>query len=782
LYEISHLLSRRLPRARQAETKRAAGEAAARQNAQRVGEQLRAARDELWSSLYAAQAILTQGAWEAKNVGRLRELLDEQVPKAGQRDLRSFDWHYWDRLAHAELRVIPLSRFHGFGKFSPDGGTLLGNLNPDATAEEINPGMTGVWDSGTGRLLREFRLYTAQEMGRIGNWGPLNFTPDGTAFQQGATETPEPGAPHRRVPYFWDAATGKRLHRVADLGANAWEPVLASGKRLVWLTANPGETVKPMLRARDLGTGQDLYRIDLPAADVGGVSVSRDGAAVAAMLLFGQSSKPAEVRIWSAADGKPLATCGPVEPSQSKDSQPWVVLSPYARRVAAGYTNLRAPQPLTVWDAATGKEVFRGQATFSSGPVFSPDARLLAATSEGSSIEVRDATDGKLRHRFLGHVGIIWDVGFNADGTRLYSCGYDKTIRIWDVTGADSLDRIRLTGAAGGRIPIATSGDGTRFATQAEPRPGVSKPTVDTIAVWDLSGKRLATVEATLDHKWHSDFFASVAMDRDGRRIAFADGKDVFDNGRNRPEGQLFVWDVATGTPLLARVRWGRFLGCALSPDGTEVASVFVPEGSSKGDPLAVWEVGTGREVRRFDVAHTGEGKVVFSPDGSRVVLYQYGNLRAADILTSWELSTGKKLWELTSPGLGQQLGLLAYSPDGRRVARSYSAMGGPGVVELVDADTGRCVFALRGHSGSVLTLRFSPDCRRIATSDFTEVKLWDAESGRALLDLKRPEGDFLQLLTSSPEGRRLFALAREDRGIGIVQWDGTPRLEAGRP
>jgi WD40 repeat protein len=730
----------RADRARRAEAERALAEAAAKREAQRVGEQLRSARDELWSSLYAAQANLIQNAWEAKNVSRVRELLGEQVPRAGQRDLRCFEWHYWDRLAHAELSVIPLSRFRGFGKFSPDGGTLLGSLRPDAGSEEMSAGMVGIWDAATGRLLRELKLYTAEEIARIGFLRTFNFTPDGSAFQQGATETPEPGAPHRTVPYFWDTAAGKRLHRMADLGANDRDPVLAGGNCLLWVTANPREKVKPTLRARDLSTGKDLYKIDLPADDVGGFSVSKGGD-VAVLLTFSQSSKPAEVKIWSAADGKPLASCSPFEPPPSSDSVPWLVLSPDARRVAAGYRSVRTPQPLTAWDVSTGKALFRGQAEFFSDPVFSPDARLLAGISEGSVIEVRDATSGKLRHRFLGHPGIIWDVGFNADGTRLYSCGYDETIRIWDVTDAAIPDRTPLAGATGGRIPSATGGDGSRFATQAEPRPGASKATADTIAVWDLSGERLATVEATLDHKWHSDFYADVAMDRDGRRVAFADGKDIFDDGRNRPEGQLFVWDVATGKPLLARARWGRFLGCSLSPDGSRVASVFVPEGSSRGDPLTVWEVGSGRELRRLDAAHTDDGKVVFSPDGSRVVLSQYGSLRGPDVLSSWELSTGKKLWELTSPGLGQQFGLLVYSPDGRRVARSSSAIGGPGVVEVVDADTGRRVFTLRGHSGSVLSLRFSPDCRRIATSDLTEVKLWDAESGRALLDLKRPDG-----------------------------------------
>ena len=638
------------------------------------------ARDELRYSLYAARSKLIEGAWDEHNIARVRDLLNEQVPKDGERDLRGFEWHYWDRRAHKELDVFPLPKFFGFGTFSADGGTLLGVIKPDDQSSAISTERVGMWESVTGRLTQEVVTHDAQERKRVGFSGPLSFTPDGAAFQQTAREAPEAGAAEQNVTYFWDAATGRRLHRIANLGPDAGDAVLAGGKRLLWVTANSKEKVKPVLHARDMGTGKDIYHTDLPAEDVAGLAVSRDGATLALMLVLSEPRNHAVVRMWSVGDGKPLASCGLIEPSESSDAGPWVRLSPDGRRVAAGYRDMRIAQPIAVWDATSGKELFRGRAKLRIEPVISPDGGLMAFESVTSAIDVLETATGKRRHTFLGHAGGLWALVFDRDGTRLHSCGWDGTVRVWDVTGSESPSPVELSGVVRFPTNFAT-GDGSRFTTHAERRAGVANTTT-TIAVWDRAGKRIATLEGPQAHEVHSDMSPETAMDQTGRRVAYAAEKGVFADGRDRPEGQFFVWDVATGKPLLSWVRWGGFHGCALSPDGMQVASVFNSETRDES-ALCVWDVETGREVRRFDrptSAGYTDSNIAFSPDGGRVVLYEHGPIRKADILTSWDVKTGKALWEFSFPPLGQQFPLLRYSPDGRRIAwwhwRSWGSLG----------------------------------------------------------------------------------------------------------
>jgi hypothetical protein len=53
---------------------------------------------------YIAQMNLVQREYEANHIGRVRELLEAQVPReAGATDWRNFEWYYWQRMSHREL-------------------------------------------------------------------------------------------------------------------------------------------------------------------------------------------------------------------------------------------------------------------------------------------------------------------------------------------------------------------------------------------------------------------------------------------------------------------------------------------------------------------------------------------------------------------------------------------------------------------------------------------------------------------------------------------------------
>src|SRR5262249_23314889 len=63
------------------------------QQAKDERDQVRALNERLRSTLYAAQMNVAQHAWDAGNIQRVRDLLEDHRPKPGESDLRNFEWH-----------------------------------------------------------------------------------------------------------------------------------------------------------------------------------------------------------------------------------------------------------------------------------------------------------------------------------------------------------------------------------------------------------------------------------------------------------------------------------------------------------------------------------------------------------------------------------------------------------------------------------------------------------------------------------------------------------------
>jgi hypothetical protein len=90
-----------------------------------------------------------------------------------------------------------------------------------------------------------------------------------------------------------------------------------------------------------------------------------------------------------------------------------------------------------------------------------------------------------------------------------------------------------------------------------------------------------------------------------------------------------------------------------------------------------------------------------------------------------------------------------AFSPDGRRIVTAS----GDGTGRVWDADTGRELLSLDGHSDLVMSARFSPDGRRIVTSSRDQTaRVWDAASGKELLTLRGHRGWVISAVFS-PDG-----------------------------
>jgi WD40 repeat protein len=138
--------------------------------------------------------------------------------------------------------------------------------------------------------------------------------------------------------------------------------------------------------------------------------------------------------------------------------------------------------------------------------------------------------------------------------------------------------------------------------------------------------------------------------------ILSSDGKFVVTGTDSDEEDNLRLWDAATGKQLLAINCPGGVVGVAISPDNRYILS------GSRDNIARLWDVQTGKEVRKF-VGHTNIiWNVTFSPDGKYI-------LTASQDKTArlWDVATGEQL--RLFPGHGNSsVANAIFSPDGKYV------------------------------------------------------------------------------------------------------------------
>jgi WD40 repeat protein/tetratricopeptide (TPR) repeat protein len=404
-----------------------------------------------------------------------------------------------------------------------------------------------------------------------------------------------------------------------------------------------------------------------------------------------------------------------------------------------------APRPLTPTPMVPMRTLADHSAPVRS-VAFSSDGQTLASGAWDSTVLFWDVETGQNLRRF-GGAGMVHSIALSPDVQTLATGSMESMVRLWSVADGEEADRT-LEGGTDNVSSVAFSPNGELLATSGWG---------EGVVLWRVSdGTQLRSMEG------HEDDEPSVAFSPDGQTLAAGDW-----------QGRVLLWDVESGH-LLATMGWHTrpVLSVAFSPDGQTLASGCADE------TVILWDVESGERLCTLRPRRGQVWSVAFSPDG-RILA---SGLEDSSIVL-WDVETGEEVGTIQGHTSGVRS--VAFSPDGRILASGSedttvmlwdvgavvtAATPMPTFTPLPSPTPTPTPLTLRGHTGKILGLTFSPDRTTLASGaqDGT-VRLWRVADGTLLHTLEGHVGDVYSP-AFSPDGATLASQATDDPGV--ILWD----------
>lgn len=257
-----------------------------------------------------------------------------------------------------------------------------------------------------------------------------------------------------------------------------------------------------------------------------------------------------------------------------------------------------------------------------------------------------------------------------------------------------------LAVSADGKLAVAVNGNHMLGATRA----------------FDLvSGRALYTLGG-----WEGTDIEAAAVSPDGRTIV------------TKQDFSLRIRDATTGNELrkieLPRTdSYSRNEWLTFKPDGKAIAV------TSQGKIIHLIEFESGKAIRDFPHENTVFG-IAFSPDGKLMAGGGYDNEKGNYFARLWEVDTGKELRRFMHGQNGSGIRSVAFSPDGKTLASG----GDDARLRLFEVDTGkeRKAFPKDGNR-KIVSVAFAPDSKTVAAAG-NSVRLYDATTGEERLRIDR--------------------------------------------
>jgi WD40 repeat protein/serine/threonine protein kinase len=711
---------------------------AARDDAVAAKEKAGVERDRAGRKQYFALITLAQQAWESGNVAQCLELLKRLTPQAGEPDLRGFEYYYLYNLCGQRHQSGLTLTAHTDSVMSiarsADGRKLLSG---GADGKLI------VWDPVAGKLVRTLkeRLH------------------------------PEPGKGRDKE------VRGVRAVTMTSDGRRAASATL--DRIQIW----------------DVGSGDELDRVDKIDGDCFGLSFSPDEDHLAAQVLVKtELGLLLPTILWYSMTKKECKYFDAIPellvPGQTISA---LAFSPDGSTLAIATGLPVGRQVVRFLDTKDGKERtsdrLSGHRAVILALAFSRNG-LLATGSADQEIRIWNLKDtiAAPAPALIGHHGFVTAVRFSTDSKKCFSAGADQTVREWDLTES------RLAATYRGHADLVTS----LLLSPADDTLSTAGDTVitasgdRTIRIWphDPTSYQLLNLASDQSKQKSVDPFAalfagkpylvsslSLAPDR-SRLAAVVTGPD----GNGTVELRS-ISDPKNDRPLVDDEKPGRtYACCAWSPDPD---AMFVAAG--EGDFLKTFELaaqGLPAPKQNSDVVvwHSGSRKVVERMQGHKYEIFSLAFSSSGKLLATGDIGGVVNIWRIGTDGRqrpqslfkgdGQPVVDVGFSRDERFVAAAFAFNH---FVKIWEVSSGQQVASLT--SSFPTAVAFSPDGEGLAVGSGSfladratahgEVGFWFWRKGQRLTDTFKGHTQFIRRIFYSADGTRLWS----------VGFDGVTRL-----